>query len=83
MGGVGPGRQQGSVLPYLGCQAGSTDNLYVRGQTISNKPNASNCGGCLPGAKECAEITHEQTLTIMEIMDECRRQVGVVYEVDK
>ena len=39
--------------------------------------------GCMDAIKkghtECPEITHKETLFMMETMDEIRRQMGVIY----
>ena len=39
-------------------------------------------GNFIPGAKEAAEIPHSQSEMIMTIMDEVRRQIGVVFPED-
>jgi len=36
----------------------------------------------LKGEKECSLMTHEHSHIIMEVMDEVRRQIGVVYKED-
>lgn len=36
----------------------------------------------LQGFKESPKLTHAETLVIAEIMEECRKQVGVVYDQD-
>ena len=35
------------------------------------------------GALECPEMTHQETVRIMEIMDQMRREMGVVYPNDR
>lgn len=36
----------------------------------------------LKGLKESPKVTHDETLTISELIEDCRKQVGVVYDQD-
>ena len=44
---------------------------------------AAVCAALRAGKDECAEMTSEESLQIMDILDECRKQLGVVYPSER
>jgi dihydrodiol dehydrogenase / D-xylose 1-dehydrogenase (NADP) len=61
--------------PQLKANYPNSEGMFYQVQAVEE---------CLAkGLLECPEMTLDDTLAIVKIMDQCRKQVGVVYSADK